>query len=176
MKLPAKTGLKVVLQARELLADPRAGETPKDQKVLSLLKKALEERGGSLKTETASTGTQVVVGEVRVSAGLATKEKMVAVGREGSLTTQVLRETKGIDEKVVDTAQGFGAGVLEVTYRTDKDGNAEYVLRTNGSRACLEGNLVNVAMALVGAAELVEEMVKPASKPELVAQAKTKAA
>ena len=148
----------------------------KEKKVLDLLKSALEERGGSLETVTTSTGTQMVVGEVRVSAGKNTVEKMVAVGKDGLLTTEVLSETKGIDEKVVDKAIGFGAGALEVSLTVDKEGNSEYVLRTNGSLRCLEGNKVNVAMALVGAAEIVEEMVKPAAKPEVVQQEKTMAA
>jgi hypothetical protein len=176
VKLQNNSGLKVVLQARELLSNPRLSRTPKDVEVLDLLKKALVGRGGSLDTKTTATGTQVVVGEVRVSAGKATKEKMVALGREGKLTTEVLKETKGIDPEVVEKAKGFGAGALEVTYTVDKEGNAEYVLRTNGSRACLEANQVNVAMALVGAAEIVEEMVKPAAKPEVVQQKETRAA
>lgn len=169
-------GLMVVLQARELLADPNAGETPKEKRVLDLLKKALEERGGSLETETASTGCRMVVGEARVSAGKATKERMVALGRNGRLAAEVLKETKGLDEKVVSKALGFGAGALAVSYVVDKNGNAEYVLRTNGSRACLEENKVNVAMALVGAAEIVEEMVKPPAGQEPAVELKTKAA
>jgi hypothetical protein len=157
-----KSGLKVALQARAVLADRVARGSPREQLALELLKKELGERGGSLEVVTSSTGAKMVVGQVRVDAGPVTKEKMVAVGRNGQLSTEVLKETKGIDEEVVSKAKGFGAGALDVSYRVDENGAAEYVLQTNGSRACVEKNLVNVAMALVGAAEIVEEMLKPA--------------
>jgi hypothetical protein len=172
----AKNGLNAVLRARETLLDRTASPVPREERALTLLKEALEKRGGSLDVETSPTGTKVVVGTVCVSAGPATKEKMVAVGESGKVTTKVLKETKGIDEEVVQKAQGFGAGALQVSYKVDAEGNTEYVLQTNGSRACMAENVVNVAMALVGAAEIVEEMLRPAAGAADVVKLEQKAA
>jgi hypothetical protein len=155
------SGPNIALKVRKLLESHLAVPRPKEKRAYDLCKKDVLGRGGSLKVVTTSRGTKVVVGSVSVDAGPVTATKLVKAGRGDKLETLLISRTKGLDEKVVDAVVGYGMGALEVSYRVDKDGNAKYVLRTNGSRACLEENRLNVAMALAGAAQIVEEMLAP---------------
>jgi hypothetical protein len=146
---------KVVSLARRILEDRRALTVSRETRAYELCKDSVKERGGML--QVVSKGRKrVVEGEVRVPAGPEMTNRLVETD-DGCMKVSV---RLGLDERVVDAVQGYGMGTLDVSYMVDKDGNTEYVLRTNGSMACLESNKVNVAMALIGAAEILEEMLQ----------------
>lgn len=156
---PKHAGPRVSLKAREMLENPNKGKDEREKEALKMLKAHILFYGGKLEVKTNPNGNKIVEGMAKVDAGPETVSRPIKVGLNGKLETVDLTKKEGLDERIVDAVLGYGMGALEVSYRIDKEGNAQYVLRTNGSFACREKNLMNVAMALAGSAQIVKEMV-----------------
>jgi len=161
----AESGPRIAQLSRGVLTDGTRGSADlRKEKALGLLCSEIGRRGGRLAAITLTDGTRKVDGEVRVAAGNDKAERRVKAGT----STTVVTFPKGMDEKVARAAVGYGMGALAVSYRVDRKGNAEYVIRTNGSSLCAEENLLNVAMALAGAAEMVENLLNPGKLANVV--------
>lgn len=143
--------------AESVLTDCRMDSRQRAGQAVALLREAIAARGGTLEVREGPCGVRVQ-GEVRVSAGRPVSSAMVRAGVEGKTSAIVIEREGTVDEKVVDAVRGYGGGALDVAYRVSGE-ESHYVIRTNGSQACLESRLVDVALALAGAAEIVEDML-----------------
>jgi hypothetical protein len=157
-ELPRMTALKASLPLTDI-------SVPKERRKATSYndaKAGIEEREGSLTVDEVPHVGVRVRGRVTVDAGCPTsiKRLKVNVNPDKYMTVKLDRE---IDEEIVDAVMGYGMGALDVTFRVKKYGpvygEAEYVITTNDSLACTEDKKVQVALSLLRAAEMVEEML-----------------
>ena len=155
----------LVTRVRNVLAGPSVNRKEREGKALSMLLCEIEKRGGKLEI-VGTEGVKKITCALSIPAGIASSSKLVKVGDNGQVDTILVKKVNDIDGRIVDAAIGFGMGVLDVFFKTTGN-ECFYVIRTNGSRACLEENKVNVALALVGAATIAEEMLEAKKNKEV---------
>jgi hypothetical protein len=143
--------------AQSVLTDSRIDVFQRQAAAFAALKRVIEGMGGTIGIKGGPCGLRVE-GEVRVYGGKPVTQSMKRVGTDGKTDSMILERSGTIDEKIVAAVLGYGEGSLDVSYLVKGD-SSFYVIRTNGSRMCLEERQVQVAIALAGAAEIARGML-----------------